>query len=678
MTNAKDASLAVRNGAPILIVDDNADDRLLLRYYLEHFHCRIVEAADGAEGLSAALREKPRLIISDALMPGMDGFQFLREVRRSPEIRDVPFVFYSAVYTGLKDEELARSLGADDFIVKPKEPEEFNAELNRVLRAVEKERPAPCSALLESEEEYLRSYSDVVAAKLEEKVRELSASEGKFRKFFAGMRDAVIIIDGDRTILDANEPAITDTFGYNRAEVIGKSVRMLFPDEATFRKMGEFYSPSPDARMKGLLETVYMRKNGELFHAEVSGNRLRNETGESIGFISVIRDISDKKKLEEQLHHAQKMEALGTLAGGIAHDFNNIISAIIGYSSVVQMRLPPEDPSRETLQQIMSAGERAAALTRGILAYSRKDLVSMEPVDINEVILQTSKFLQRVIGEDVVLEVKTAEREFTVLGDRGQLEQVLMNFATNARDAMPDGGRLLVETTRVEIDTEFLAVHGYGKPGEYVLVTVTDTGMGIDETTRQRIFEPFFTTKDPGKGTGLGLSIVYGIIKQHQGFVNVYSEPEKGTCFRVYLPLTSVTRKMSERPSMGSLRGGNETLLIVEDSDEIRSLFTIMLTEFGYRVHGAANGGDAMKVMEEEKERIDLAIIDIIMPGKNGRQVLEDLLTLSPRLKYIFVSGYPRDIISGKGLLDDNSEYLQKPLVPHVLLGKVREILDRQ
>jgi PAS domain S-box-containing protein len=675
MTKDSDKSGPVSGIASILIVDDNDSDRLVLRYYLEHFHCRILEAADGAEGLAVALREKPCLIISDALMPGMDGFQFLREVRRSPEIRDVPFIFYSAVYTGQKDEELARSLGADDFIVKPLEPDEFNAELTRVLRSLEKERPSPSAYLLESEEEYLRSYSDVVAAKLEEKVRELSASEGKFRKFFAGMRDVVVIVDGDRIILDANEPALTDAFGYSRDEVVERNERILFPDESAYRKMGDFLSLLSDTHTRGLLETVYRRKNGELFHAEVSGNRLMDERDTVSGYISVIRDITEKKKLEEQLHHAQKMEALGTLASGIAHDFNNIISAIIGFSSIAQMRLTHDDPLQGTMREILSAGERAAALTRGILDYSRRDLARKEPVDINEVILQSSKFLQRVIGEDVLLDVKTGEEGLIVLGDRGELEQVFMNLATNARDAMPEGGKLLVETGRFEMGTEFIAAHGFGKAGEYILITVTDTGLGIDEATRKRIFEPFFTTKGPGKGTGLGLSIIYGIIKQHQGFINVYSEPGRGTTFRIYLPVVSAARKAGY-PSMCAMRGGNETLLVVEDSDEIRSLFIMILKEFGYNVHNAANGNDALRIMEELQGRVDLALLDIILPGKNGRQVLDDLLSISPRLKYIFMSGYPRDIVSGKGLLEEGCECLQKPLAPHALLGKIREVLD--
>jgi PAS domain S-box-containing protein len=678
MNTSSEKSGVVAGIETILIVDDNDDDRLLLRYYLESFHCRIIEAADGAEGLAVALRERPDLIISDAHMPEMDGFQFLRAVRRSPEIRDVPFVFYSAVYTGDRDAELAHSLGALAFIFKPKDPEEFHAELDQILRTLEKEESAPSPTLLENDEAYLRSYSRVVAARLVDKVRKLRASESKFRKFFDNMRDVVIVFDGQRAIQDANEPALQNTFGYSLDEVIGKSARMLFPDEDTFRRLGEFYSPVPDTRGTVLLETVYLRKNGERFHAEVSGNRLRDDTGTDIGYISVVRDITERKKLEEQLRHAQKMEALGTFAGGIAHDFNNIITAIIGFSSMIQSNLPPGDTSRENLREIMAAGERAAALTRSLLAYSKKDPACVEAVDVNEMIAQSAKLLQRLLGEDVLLDVKQEEGEFIVHGDRGQLEQVLMNLATNSRDAMPNGGRLLIETSRTEMNAEFPALHGYGKPGIYLLVTVTDTGRGMDEATRQRIFEPFFSTKASGEGTGLGLSIIYGIVKQHKGFVNVYSEPGKGASFRIYLPLISEKGKKSGHPAMVSMRGGNETLLIVEDSNEIRALFAMILKEFGYRVHVAANGIEAVRIMEEEQGHIDLALMDIILPGKNGRLVLDDLLSLSPHLKHIFMSGYPQDVISGKGLLETNEEYLQKPVVPNLLLGKVREILDRK
>lgn len=661
----------------ILIVDDNENDRLLLRYYLNFFQCRILEADNGAEGLAVAVRERPILIVSDALMPEMDGFQFLREVRRTPGINQVPFVFYSAVYTGDRDEELALSLGADAFIAKPKDPEEFVRILNNILASAERRRPEPSASLLENDELYLRSYSRVIATRLEEKVRELSASESKFRNFFHNIRDVVIVVDGQRVILDANEPALVKVFGYSLEEILGKSSRMLFADEATYRKTGNHYTPGAESQAPGLLETVYRRKNGESFHAEVSGNILRDEAGKDMGYISVIRDITERKALEEQLHHAQKMEAIGTLAGGIAHDFNNIITAIIGFSTLVQMKMQPEDPSRENLREIISAGERAAALTRGLLSYSRKDAMRMDGLDLNEVVQQSLKLLKRVIGEDVILDVTQAGEPLFILGDSGQLEQLLMNLATNARDAMPCGGTLFIETKRITLDEDFQSRRGFGKTGDsYALLTVEDTGQGMDEATRQRIFDPFFTTKESGKGTGLGLSIVYGIVKQHNGYVDVSSEPGKGAVFNIYLPLTSAKVVKTDRPSMASMRGGDEVVLVVEDNEVIRNLFTAILGEFGYQAHPAADGMQAVGIVKELKGRIDLAIIDIIMPGKNGRQVLDDLLAISPELKHIFMSGYPRDVISGKALIDDSEGYLHKPVSPYTLLERVRDILD--
>ncbi len=661
----------------ILIVDDNENDRLLLRYYLDIFQCRILEADNGAEGLAAAVRERPILIVSDALMPEMDGFQFLREVRRTPGINQVPFVFYSAVYTGDHDEELALSLGADAFIAKPQDPEEFVRILNNILASAERRRPAPSASLLENDELYLRSYSRVIATRLEEKVRELSASESKFRNLFHNIRDVVILVDGQRVILDANEPALRKVFGYSLEEILGKNSRMLFADEATYRKMGRHYTPGAERQAPGLLETVYRRKNGESFPAEVSGNILRDEAGKDMGYISVIRDITERKALQEQLHHAQKMEAIGTLAGGIAHDFNNIITAIIGFSTLVQMKMPPEDPSRENLREIIAAGERAEALTRGLLTYSRKDAMRMDGLDLNEVVQQSLKLLKRVIGEDVILDVTQAGEPLFILGDSGQLEQLLMNLATNARDAMPDGGTLFIETKRIALDEDFHSRRWFGKTGDsYALLTVEDTGQGMDEATRQRIFDPFFTTKESGKGTGLGLSIVYGIVKQHNGYVDVSSEPGKGTTFNIYLPLTSVKVVKTDRPSMASMRGGDEVVLVVEDNEVIRNLFTAILREFGYQAHPAADGVQALGIVEELKGRIHLAIIDIIMPGKNGRQVLDDLLAISPGLKHIFMSGYPRDVITGKVLIDEHEEYLHKPVSPYTLLERVRDILD--
>jgi len=391
------------------------------------------------------------------------------------------------------------------------------------------------------------------------------------------------------------------------------------------------------------------------------------------------RAEEERKSLEAQLQQSQKMEAIGTLAGGIAHDFNNLLTTIIGNTELALMDLKSYNPLHEIMKEIKKAGERAASLTQQLLAFSRKQVIKPIALDLNQIIQETDKMLKRLIGEDIELYMALEPQLWKVNADPGQIDQVIMNLAVNARDAMPRGGKLTIETANVELDKKYLRAHAVEEqPGPYVRLSMSDTGIGMDEEIRPHIFEPFFTTKQMGKGTGLGLSTVYGIIKQSGGFIWVYSEPEQGTSFKIYLPLGEgdiESREKEQIPVKGL--SGSETVLIVEDDDALRTLATKVLQRYGYRVLEAREGEEALRVTDEHEGPIQLMLTDVVMPGMDGRELAERLQPLHPEIKVIYMSGYTDDAIARHGILEPGLEFIQKPFSPEGLACKVREVLDK-
>ncbi len=411
-------------------------------------------------------------------------------------------------------------------------------------------------------------------------------------------------------------------------------------------------------------------------YVETKSYPLKDAGGETINAIEIINNVTEKKKLEEQLRHSQKLEAVGQLAGGVAHDFNNILTAITGYGSLIKMKMAEDDPQRGNLQQMLDAAERATSLTRGLLAFSRKQVISPRPVDLNEIIRAIEKLLRRLISEDIQLAVSLTREDLIIMADQGQIEQVLMNLATNAHDAIADRGCLTIRTDVTVLDREFVKTHGYGQHGPYALLSVTDTGAGMDEGTRERIFEPFFTTKEPGKGTGLGLSIVYGIVKQHNGYITCYSESGKGTTFKIYLPM--INRALDGEYASAPLQAprGTETVLIGEDDAAVRRLEREVLEHFGYRVLEAADGEECLRMFNENREAIRLLLLDVIMPKKNGKEVYDAVRADNPDVRFVFSSGYTADILERKGILEEHLHFISKPVSPTELLKTVRAALD--
>lgn len=426
----------------------------------------------------------------------------------------------------------------------------------------------------------------------------------------------------------------------------------------------------------GTLEFEMVGLKGRHLWLETRAVPFRNEKNEIVALLGITRDISERRKLEQQLLQAQKMESIGHLAGGVAHDFNNILSAIMGYAHIMLMNMKDDDPLRRNLQQILTSSEKAANLTRSLLAFSRKQAVQMQYVNINEIVLSMTKILGRIIGEDINLRVNAADHDLMINADVNQIEQVLMNLASNARDAMPAGGTLTVTTGEFEIDEEYIKMYNFGEVGKYAFLSVADTGMGMDEKTKKNIFDPFFSTKEVGKGTGLGLSMIYGTIKQHNGFINVYSKPGEGSDFKIYLPLAKSGEKVTEKREPAAISSGTETVLLVEDDKDVRNSTTSLLQGFGYSVIEAVDVQQALKLFVENKDIIQLVITDIIMPGQSGKDLYNELMKIAADVKVIFISGYPADALAKKGIIDSDVNLILKPATPEEILNKIREVLD--
>ncbi len=438
-------------------------------------------------------------------------------------------------------------------------------------------------------------------------------------------------------------------------------------------------------RGEGDLDTEFriVRPDGTVKYVKANGTVIRDTSGNPLRMIGLNRDITEikraeeeKAKLEQQLRQAQKMEAVGQLAGGIAHDFNNILSAIIGYGYLLQTKMQPADPLRVEVEQILESANRAAEVTHNLLAFSRKQMMNVRPVSITDILKRIEKLLARLIGEDIELSIATEDKEITCMADPGQIEQVLMNLATNARDAMPNGGKLILRAGLTELGEGFIQSHGYGERKEYAVISVSDTGVGINQGDMGKIFEPFFTTKETGKGTGLGLAMVYGIIKQHDGYITVDSEPDKGTTFRIYLRTIHTAEEVAAQDTIEPLpAGGGETILLAEDDEKLRKLFQIILSQKDYKVMIAGDGEEAVDMFIRNMENIRLVVMDMIMPKKNGVEAYHEIKKVNPGVKVLFISGYTEDKINREILDDGNVGLMFKPVSPKKILGKVKEML---
>jgi PAS domain S-box-containing protein len=499
---------------------------------------------------------------------------------------------------------------------------------------------------------------------------QLAESEFRYRRLFETASDGIVLLEKKEGHVTHANPAIEKMLGWSEAECLGKNLH----DIGVSIDGRDFCETMKDLDREGILnyqDVALKTRTGQEIYTDIY------MVDKAILAQCNIRDVSKQKKLEAQLRHAQKMEAVGTLTGGIAHDFNNILNVILGYGSMVLEELGPDHSAREHMSAVLGAADRAASLTSRLLVFSRKDGGKRMPVDINKVIFDVKKMLARIIRENIEFNLELADLPLIVLADVGQIEQILINLVVNAKDAMPEGGRLTIRVGLKEVD-DYAAAYVHDKPGQYALITVSDTGQGMDAETQKRIFDPFFTTKDIGKGTGLGLAVSYGIVKQHGGHINVYSEPGHGAVFKIYLPLTEEASSLEKGEEPIALaKSGDETILVAEDEASLRKLSTIVLESFGYSVITAVDGDDAITKFMENRERISLVLLDMIMPKKNGKEVSEAIRKVNPDVRILFSSGYAMSIIHDNHLTESNSDFIHKPFTPQDLLIKIREILDR-
>jgi len=626
----------------VLMVEDSEDDALLVLrelraagYDLTH------ERVDTAAALEAALDRHPwDLVIGDYSMPHFSGTAALAMLRQRE--LDVPYICVSGTIT----EELAvaaMKAGAHDYVTK--------GQLKRLLPAIERElREAQGRATLRVTE---ASFATLVEHAPVGIYR--SSPEGRF--------------------LSANA-AVVRMLGYETAaQVLNLDMAQdVYADAAERQRLVERDTYSD--RQYDNVEATWKRRDGRLLTVQLSVRAVRDAAGRVDYYETFVRDVTDQRRLQQQVLQSQKMEAVGRLAGGVAHDFNNLLTVITSYSDLLLEDLAPGDAKRDDLEQVRKAADGAAALTRQLLAFSRQQVVEPRVVSLNTVVEGLQKILRRVIGEDIELTITLAPDLGSVRADVGQLEQVLMNLVVNARDAMPTGGRLTVETANAEHDPEYARDREAAAVRRFAMLAVTDTGCGMDEATRARIFEPFFTTKEVGKGTGLGLATVYGIVKQAGGFIWVYSEPGQGTSFKIYLPAVDATAERTTAASTTPAPRGTETVLLVEDAAAVRAVTKQMLERQGYTVLEAPDGEAGLRLAQRHRGVIHLLLTDVVMPRVGGRELAEQLTRLRPDVKVLYASGYTDDSVVRHGILESGMAYLQKPFSPESLARKVRDVLD--
>jgi PAS domain S-box-containing protein len=511
-------------------------------------------------------------------------------------------------------------------------------------------------------------------------VTERTRSEAAIRfqaQLLNAVQQAVVATDPDGIVIFWNKFA-ENLYGWTATEAVGEMIEELTPSPF-LRDHGAEIVERGAAGVSWTGEFLVQGKSGKAFPALLTTSPVLDEKGRVLGFVRVSIDLTERRNLEEQFRQSQKMDAVGRLAGGIAHDFNNLLTVIRLNTEIILDSFDATDPRSDDVRQIKSAAERASSLTRQLLAFSRKQILQPRVLDMNSVVGTVEPMLRRLIGEDITIISLCAARGY-VVADPGQLEQILVNLVVNARDAMPQGGRISIETKNVELDETYTSEHAPVVAGRYVMLAVSDTGVGMNADTREHAFDPFFTTKDPGKGTGLGLATVYGIVKQSGGYVWIYSEPNAGTALKLYFPEVSAATAFGAgpeyQPALKAPNRGSETILLVEDEEAVRGLACRILERQGYRVIAAQHGRDAMEIASKETGHIDLVLTDVVMPGMNGRGLVERLAGIRPTIKSLYMSGYTDDDIIRRGFIEPSKSFLQKPFTSEALLQTVRKVLD--
>ena len=697
----------------ILVAEDSPTQAEHLRLLLEDQGYQVDVAANGVEGVEKVRRARPDLVISDVVMPGMDGYAFCHALKSHAGTRKIPFILFTERH-GPADIIEGFLQGADNFIPKSAPDDYLLERVRRIFEQLEHRRRGQLSVdilvrvgdreisvsadkqqmfelliatleetgrvndQLQDAQRLLQQHAQDLEAKVEERTREVREAQQRLQHVVSSSPSVLytLRVEGHELVPTWVSGNIERFSGYSPKEVAGADwwAERVHPDDRAI----------VIAQIATLLSERHVTREYRFRHRDGTYLWVRDEqvliedaTGrrEVVGSWS---DVTEKKRLEAQLLQSQKMESVGRLAGGVAHDFNNLLGVITGYGDLLQRDVGPSHPAFPRVTEIRRAADRAAALTRQLLAFSRKQVLEPRVLDLNAVVSEIEKMLRRLIGEDVQLVTVFGADLGPVKADPGQMEQVIVNLAVNARDAMPQGGKLIIETGNVELDQAYLRQRPDARAGAHVMLAISDTGHGMDAETLSHMFEPFFTTKEPGKGTGLGLATVYGIVRQSGGHVMIYSEPGRGTTFKIYLPRfdgaedTAAATSVAPEPPLS----GNETVLLVEDEASLRVMIREILESAGYEVLEGATPEEALAASGGYAQTIHLLLSDVVLPRMSGRQVAEALRISRPEARVLFMSGYTDDAISHHGILEPGTHFIQKPFTTDGLLRKVRQVLD--
>lgn len=630
----------ISDNPKVLLIDDDLDMRRLaitqLKKRFPGIH--IVEVGTPDELEPALSHGEYDIVITDYDLKWTNGLRLLRIVKtrwpRCPVI----------MCTGSGSEEIvaeALRLGIDDYVLKKQK--HFVRLPNAVRLALARSRH----------------------------LKDAIESNARYRALYERVPIGLFSCSLDGKLIDAN-PSFMRMLGFSSLESITSiNLAERFADKEDHKKIASFEKLKKDIFS---FETKLIRTDGSTIWTELKIYKVRDELKKILYYEGTMIDITERKNLELQLRQATKMEAIGLLAGGIAHDFNNILTSLIGYGTLLQMKTSEGDPLRMYIDQIIFAANKAANLTQNLLSFSRTKPQNLELIEVNKHILTTINLLKRLLTEEIKLEVFTSEEEIYIKADPTQFDQILFNLVTNARDAMPKGGRLTITVELVKLDNMFDLTLSFGEPGMYAGIYISDTGSGIDNDKKEKIFDPFFTTKEIGKGTGLGLFTVYGVVKQHKGCIDIKTEKNKGTSFKVFFPITNEEAKIDTPISFLEEEKGSATILLAEDDDEVRSLMIQILSDFGYKVIPASDGEEAIEIFKKTKG-IDLLLFDSVMPKKNGKEAYEEIRKIDPNIKVLFTSGYTKDIVLNKGIEDKEFHFISKPIKPTELLNKIKDIL---
>jgi PAS domain S-box-containing protein len=662
-----------------IVIDDSAPDRRLAEILLKHAGFDVESCGDGMAGLDLIKRLKPDLVITDLITPTIDGYELAREVRADPQTASIPIIMITAHYLEAEVHRLATQIHIQRVVIKPFEPQAF---LDAVAKAMGEATVLDVSTTtLVAGNEFQIRHLRTVAAKLYEKVRELEATRLKldrtatrYQLLFKAHPEPIWVFDVETLqFLEANDTAV-QLYGYSREEFLAMTVKDIYPD-ADVAGLAEDLDHSGPWR--------HRKKDGSLIEVETTTHDL-TFGGRPARYL-MAQDVTERQRFQLQLHQAQRMESLGQLAGGIAHDFNNLLGVILNFGWFVKANLTAEvergdgerwRPVLKDMERIERAAESAARLTHQLLAFARVDVVQPRPMNINSVVTEMEPMLRRTIGEHIELVATPGPELWPVLIDAGQLGQVLTNLVVNSRDAMPKGGKLTIDVGNTEVDAAYASARPGLKPGRYVRLRVSDTGTGMDKATLEHVFEPFFTTKPRGEGTGLGLATTYGIVTQAGGLIDVYSEPGMGTRVSVLLPATDQPQLVEEAAPSASPVKATETVLVVEDSDDMREITGRILTKNGYQVMVAPNGADALEMARGYTGHIDLLLTDVIMPRMQGSELAPLLVKSRPDLRVLYMSGFAQPALGANGTLSPEMSLLDKPFTEPTLLARVRQVLE--